>query len=112
MSQHTSSQNWSLFSFLLHELGMTNEKQERRAWKRIGGRAPAFALRMCLRLVPTPRLACAPGKYPLHLAAQLLQKTNTVATLGCRESTPGGRHHCSAIRCSISGFPGLPFKLS
>jgi hypothetical protein len=78
-----------------------------RGMERGGGRGPAFSLCMCLGLVPAPLLAWAPGKYPPHLAAQLLQKTNTVATLAAWSSLPEADTTVSAIRCSVSRFPGL-----
>lgn len=80
---------------------------------------------MCLRLVPIPLLACVPGKYHPHLAAQLLfcgeiQKTNMEtargglgSTLGAHSWPPGGRRHskCHQVQhfwipwTSLSGFP-------
>lgn len=72
---------------------MTNERHGEK-WRE---RARLLTLNG-LGLVPAPLLAWAPGKYPLHLAAQLLQKTNMVATLAAWSPIPEADTTVSAIR--------------
>lgn len=70
MSQQASSQISSLFSFLLHETGIINEKQ-RGAGRQSGGTKLLACHTRPPRWNPIPLLDCAPDKGLQHLGAQL-----------------------------------------